>query len=164
MTAPALALRRSLLVFRHKHAAPTASAVWRVGAPCRALLPQQQQQIRRVQAKASQGDAAGDVHAGQSYYQQIGGERYKRAIIQACEKAVAGPRDGRISRHDAEEVLAQVTNGPKLTETEIKTAAYIMKNFTWTDSALRWFKEEYQKAKEAEDKRAATSGIHDTEK
>ncbi|MDG1483619.1 MAG: hypothetical protein P8R54_28775 [Myxococcota bacterium] len=75
-----------------------------------------------------------------SYYKQIDGIKYDRALLDAAIQAVSGRGDGRISAADAEALLALVTDGGAFTAVEQGTVAYMRENFTWTDKADRWFR------------------------
>jgi len=63
-------------------------------------------------------------------------------LIQLAEEAVKGSGDGRISKNDAEQILAAVVDGDVYTETERETVDYLHKNFHWTDAAWSWFNEQ----------------------
>ena len=76
-----------------------------------------------------------------SYYKQIDGVDYDRALIVAAQEAVSGRGDGRISRADAEKLLPFVVDGGKITATEQATIIYLRDNFTWTDKASAWFQD-----------------------
>ena len=75
-----------------------------------------------------------------SYYRQIDGIRYDRALIEAAEEAISGRGDGRISLADAERLLPLVTDGGTFTAAEQLTVAYLQEHFTWTDKADQWFR------------------------
>ncbi|MEL6347075.1 MAG: hypothetical protein AAFV53_28430 [Myxococcota bacterium] len=74
-----------------------------------------------------------------SYYKQIDGVRYDRALIEAAEAAVAGRGDGRISKADAEVLFTFVIDGGKVTDIEAATIAHIRETMTWTEAADAWF-------------------------
>jgi hypothetical protein len=76
-----------------------------------------------------------------SYYKQIDGVSYDRALIEAAEAAVAGRGDGRISKADAETLLTFVIDGGKITTAEQATMVYLRDHFKWTDKADAWFKD-----------------------
>ncbi|MBI2567239.1 MAG: hypothetical protein HYV63_09440 [Candidatus Schekmanbacteria bacterium] len=77
-----------------------------------------------------------------TYYKTIDGVRYDRELLEKAEVAVAGRGDGRISRADAEMLLAAVKDGDSYTEVEKVTVEYLQKSFTWTADADRWFREQ----------------------
>ena len=76
-----------------------------------------------------------------SYYKQIDGVQYDRALVEAAEEAVAGRGDGRISRADAEKLLAYIIDGSKITAVEQATLIYLRDRFKWTDKADAWLKD-----------------------
>lgn len=76
-----------------------------------------------------------------SYYKQIDGVRYDKALIAAAQEAVSGRGDGRISKADAEKLLPFVIDGDTITATEQATLGYLRDHFTWTDKADAWFKD-----------------------
>lgn len=75
-----------------------------------------------------------------SYYKQIDGMTYDRALIEAAEKAVAGRGDGRISKADAETLLPLLIDGGRFTPTEQATLLYLRENMKWTDKADTWLR------------------------
>jgi hypothetical protein len=74
-----------------------------------------------------------------SYYKQIEGVRYDRALMEAASEAVSGKGDGRISQADARELLKLVTDGGRVTSVEQATVDYLRENMVWTDKADQWF-------------------------
>ena len=81
----------------------------------------------------------------ESYYIEIDGKKYDRDLIETAKKAVAGRGDGRISKADAEILLAKVKDGNKYTAIEKDTMEYVRHNFKWTDEADEWFRAEIHK-------------------
>ena len=77
-----------------------------------------------------------------SYYKIIDGVKYDRSLLTAARFAASGPRDGRISLADAQQLLQKITDGNKVTQIELMTIAYIRQRFRWTAAADRWFMEE----------------------
>ncbi|MFT5679628.1 MAG: hypothetical protein ACI8RZ_000532 [Myxococcota bacterium] len=75
-----------------------------------------------------------------SYYKQIDGMNYDRALVEAAEKAIAGRGDGRISKADAETLLPLLTDGGRFTPTEQATLLYLRENMKWTDKADTWLR------------------------
>jgi len=70
---------------------------------------------------------------------EIDGTRYDAELLQTAEKLVSGRGDGRLSREDAETILAQITEGGAYTELERDTIAFILDEFEWTEAAADWF-------------------------
>lgn len=79
-----------------------------------------------------------------SYYKQIDGIQYDRALLEAAQEAVSGRGDGRVSRADAEALLSLVTDGGRYTAAEEATIAWARANLTWTDKARAWFDQALQ--------------------
>jgi hypothetical protein len=63
-------------------------------------------------------------------------------LIEIASVAVAGAGDGRISKNDAERLLAAVIEDKVFTEVERATIDYIHKNYKWTESAREWFRDQ----------------------
>lgn len=80
-----------------------------------------------------------------SYYKTIDGVKMDRGLLEAADKAVAGRGDGRISKTDAESLLAAVKDGDTYSEVEKATVKYIRENYKWTDDADKWFRAEINK-------------------
>ncbi len=80
-----------------------------------------------------------------SYYKEIDGKKYDKALLEAAEKAVEGVNDGRISVEDAKILLENVKDGNTYSDIEKATIAYIRKNFKWTEKADQWFRTEIRK-------------------
>lgn len=80
-----------------------------------------------------------------TYYKQIEGVSYDRALIEAAEAAVSGRGDGRISKDDAEKLFALVTDGGRFTNVERTTVTYVREHMKWTDKADAWFREALKK-------------------
>lgn len=78
----------------------------------------------------------------ESYYTEIDGKKYDRALIEAAKKAVEGQGDGRISKTDAESLFELVKDGNRYTDIEKETIEYIRQNFKWTEEADEWFREQ----------------------
>ena len=62
-------------------------------------------------------------------------------LIEIADAAVAGARDGRISKNDAEVLLALLASNDSYTTVECDTVDYIHKNYKWTESARDWFRD-----------------------
>ena len=80
-----------------------------------------------------------------SYYKTIDGVKYDKSLLEAADEAVAGRGDGRISKGDAETLLAEVKDGDSYTDIEKATVKYIRENYKWTDEADAWFRAEINK-------------------
>jgi hypothetical protein len=63
-------------------------------------------------------------------------------LIEVADAAVKGAGDGRISKKDAEVLLALVTSNNTYTDLERATVDYIHKNYKWTESAREWFRDQ----------------------
>lgn len=74
-----------------------------------------------------------------SEIREIDGTRYDADLLKAAEKLSSGRGDGRISREDAEAILAQITEGGTYTQLEKDTIAFILEEFEWTEAAADWF-------------------------
>lgn len=79
------------------------------------------------------------------YHITIGGKRYDRALYQQAVDAVRGQGDGRISKADAEKLVAKVLDhGPGqedvYTDVEKRTVKLLRETFNWTDAADQHFR------------------------
>lgn len=88
---------------------------------------------------------AGTKDSGGSYYKVIAGKRFDREMLEVAEVATAGQGDGRISKADAEKLLAAVKDGNSYTDVEKATMAHIRDNYKFTDEADKWFRDEIRK-------------------
>jgi len=70
---------------------------------------------------------------------EIDGTRYDAGLLKTAEKLVSGRGDGRLSREDAEAILAKITEGGTYTQLEKDTIAFILDEFEWTEAAADWF-------------------------
>jgi hypothetical protein len=77
-----------------------------------------------------------------NYYKQVGGKKLDGHLLEIADVAVAGAGDGRISRADAEKMLAMVIDDNVYTGVEQETVDYIHKNYHWTEPAWEWFREQ----------------------
>ena len=75
-----------------------------------------------------------------SYYKTIDGKKMDSRLLEMAEKSIQGAGDGRISKADAEAIIQAVNDGGEYTDVEKNTMEYIRDNFTWTDSANVWFR------------------------
>lgn len=80
-----------------------------------------------------------------SYYKEIDGKKYDREILELAEKLTSGAGDGRLSKADAEQLLAAVKDGDNYTDIEKDTMKYVRENYKWTDAADEWFRTEIRK-------------------
>jgi len=76
------------------------------------------------------------------YYKQVGGKKLDGHLLEIADVAVAGAGDGRISKEDAERMLAAVIDDNVYTGIEQETVDYIHKNYHWTEAAWDWFREQ----------------------
>jgi NACalpha-BTF3-like transcription factor len=77
-----------------------------------------------------------------THYKIIEGKKMDSRLLDMAMKAVEGAGDGRISKEDAEKILAAVKDGDVYTDVERETLAYIRHHFKWTDVATEWFTHE----------------------
>lgn len=75
-----------------------------------------------------------------SYYKQIDGKRYKAITLKMADEAIAGQGDGRISKEDAEQIFATISDGKAYTQVEKDTMRYLRENYNWTDGADALFR------------------------
>jgi DNA-directed RNA polymerase subunit F len=80
-----------------------------------------------------------------SYYKEIDGKKYDKALLEAADLAIKGRGDGRISMEDAKDLLEKVKDGDSYTDIEKDTVAYIRDNYKWTEEADEWFRTEIRK-------------------
>ena len=72
-------------------------------------------------------------------YREIDGKRLDGVLVSAAERLVSGRGDGRLSREDAESLMAHVRDAGLYTEVERDTVAYIRSAFEWSEAAADWF-------------------------
>jgi hypothetical protein len=77
-----------------------------------------------------------------SYYKTIDGKKMDGRLLDMADQAVAGAGDGRISRADAEALIAAVKDGGTYTDVEKDTMEHIRDNYRWTEGADEWFRTE----------------------
>jgi len=75
-----------------------------------------------------------------SYYKQIDGKRYKASTLVKADESVEGRGDGRISKADAIEIFATISDGHLYTQVEKDTMHYIRENYNWTPEADELFR------------------------
>lgn len=63
-------------------------------------------------------------------------------LLDMADQAVAGAGDGRISRADAEALIATVKDGGTYTDVEKDTMEHIRDRYRWTEGADEWFRTE----------------------
>lgn len=73
------------------------------------------------------------------YYETIDGIKYDRGIMDAARAAVEGKGDGRVSKADADDILAAILDGNTISEIEYRTAFLILRDFKFTDEAQKAF-------------------------
>jgi hypothetical protein len=88
-----------------------------------------------------------------SYYEVVGGLKYDKECMNAAREAVAGKGDGRVSKADAETIIAKLVDGRvsqgasgnSITEIEYRTAFRVLHEFNWTPEAQAVFIERLSK-------------------
>jgi len=70
----------------------------------------------------------------ESYYKQIDGVRYERALL---DKATKFAEDGQISQPEAKELWDDAQDGKGVTATEARTLEYSLKTLKYTDKAAK---------------------------
>ncbi len=80
-----------------------------------------------------------------SYYRTVKGKKYDRQLLDLALESVSGKGDGRISLADAKKLIGAVKDGNDYTEIEKRTVEYIRANFSFTESADKWFRTEIRK-------------------
>ena len=93
----------------------------------------------RNKSKTNKQTKTMDEH---SYYRTIEGKKYKDKPLQMAEEAIAGQGDGRISKADAEQIFATISDGHQYTDVEKNTMKYLRDNFRWTPEADELFRHE----------------------
>ena len=73
-----------------------------------------------------------------SYYKKIDGKNYDRAMLEKAENSVKGKGDGRISLADARNLIKLIKDGGRITDIEKRTLAYILENYHFTDTAIKY--------------------------
>jgi hypothetical protein len=76
------------------------------------------------------------------HYKQVGKKKLDGHLLEIADVAVAGAGDGRISKDDAQRLLAAVIEDNVYTDVERATIDYIHKNYHWTESARDWFRDQ----------------------
>lgn len=82
-----------------------------------------------------------------SYYKTIGGKKMDANILAQADASVAGAKDGRISKTDAQALVKAVKDGGKITDIEKNTMLHVVKKYKWTDSASAYLVKEIGKLK-----------------
>src|SRR5579859_181535 len=78
------------------------------------------------------------------YGKQVTG-RLNEQLMGVVEDLVRGGGDGRISKLDAEKIMAALVEGNTCTSVEKETIRYIHDRYHWTESAQRWFGDQLQR-------------------
>ena len=81
----------------------------------------------------------------ETYYKIIDGKKYDREMLALADRLTQGKGDGRISVADAKKLIQTVQDGGKYTDVEKDTMAYIRDNYTFTDEANQWFRDEIRR-------------------
>jgi len=99
--------------------------------------------IERTPCDQSRPQTPVQVHAitvEGSYYKEIDGKKYDRAILMLAEKAVAGLVQGQISLFDAKAILAAVKDANTYTDIEMDTLRYLRDHYKWAGEADTHFR------------------------
>lgn len=72
-----------------------------------------------------------------SIYRKINGKNYVKSMLDTAEEKSASKKGGKMSLVDARSIFQDIS-GDSLTETEIRTASYILENFSFSEAALKW--------------------------
>ncbi|MDX1939613.1 MAG: hypothetical protein SFU99_03630 [Saprospiraceae bacterium] len=75
-----------------------------------------------------------------SYYRHINGVRYARQLLEAAEQFTTGRGESQISFEEIQEIYKLAEDGRRITDVERRTLFYIAENFSFTDKALDWFR------------------------
>jgi hypothetical protein len=76
--------------------------------------------------------------SGTSFYKVVGGIRYDRSALDLATHLV---KDGKLDVGDAQQLWCDVEDGNRVTEVEKRTIEHIMKEFTLTDGAKKFFED-----------------------
>merc|ERR1712039_112258 len=79
------------------------------------------------------------------YYKTLDGQKLDAGIIDACNKAVEGAGDGRVSIDDAKAIWEKVADNNQITITEKWTLRYCLMEYKWTQPAAAWICQEASK-------------------
>lgn len=79
------------------------------------------------------------------YYKTIKGKKFDKELLDMAEEFVSGKGDGRISLAEAKKLIEAVKDGNEYTDIEKRTMEYIRNNYTFTESADKWFRTEIRK-------------------
>ena len=71
-----------------------------------------------------------------SYYKEIDGIKYDKAILDIADEQIKGRGDGRLSEDDMKLIIKSVIDRKKITKTEYLTIFYLIKNYNITDKTL----------------------------
>jgi nucleoid-associated protein YgaU len=73
-----------------------------------------------------------------AYYKKIDGINYDKAMLENAENSIKGKGDGRISLKDARNLIKLIKDGGRITDIEKKTLSYILENYNFTETALKY--------------------------
>ncbi|MBS1543192.1 MAG: hypothetical protein JST14_06130 [Bacteroidetes bacterium] len=79
-----------------------------------------------------------------SYYQTINGKTLDGSLLDMADNAIKGAGDGRISKADAEKLLAAILYDNAYSDVERETVEYLYGHYKWTEAAEKWFKSELE--------------------
>lgn len=71
-----------------------------------------------------------------SYYKEIDGIKYDKAILDIADEQIKGRGDGRLSEDDMKIIIKSVIDRKKITKIEYLTIFYLIKNYNITNKAL----------------------------
>ena len=74
-----------------------------------------------------------------SYYKEIDGIKYDKAILDIADEQIKGRGDGRLSEDDMKLIIKAVIDRKKITKTEYLTIFYLIKNYNITEKAYNGY-------------------------
>lgn len=72
-----------------------------------------------------------------SNYKKINGKNYVKSMLETAEEKDALKKGAKLSLADARSIFQNIS-GDSLTETEIRTASYILEKYSFSEAALKW--------------------------
>jgi len=72
-----------------------------------------------------------------SNYKKINGKNYVKSMLETAENCGALKKGSKLSLTDAKSIFKDIS-GDSLTETEIRTASYILEKYSFSEAALKW--------------------------
>eukprot|EP00929_Paragymnodinium_shiwhaense_P121275 TRINITY_DN93436_c0_g1_i1.p2 TRINITY_DN93436_c0_g1~~TRINITY_DN93436_c0_g1_i1.p2 ORF type:complete len:532 (-),score=223.31 TRINITY_DN93436_c0_g1_i1:102-1631(-) len=99
-------------------------------------------------AKSLPDEPAEKKRKTKGYYVTLDGVKCDSGVVEACQFAVQGSGDGRVSVEDAKKVWGKVLDGGKKTMSESWTVRYCLSAFKWTEAAKTWLAEAMKKEAE----------------